>query len=141
MYKNPIFLSLASVILLIAAVAGATRWRYGSITNAVAYFDGQSVIADQLSRDLGVIKCDDLTKVEFMLTNLNNSKVKLAGANCECSCVVPPKMPVVLAPFESTPVIFSFHAPPNAAAFETPIEIYFDGPISPLQLKIVGIAK
>jgi hypothetical protein len=139
MLKHPIFLSVVAVVLLASIVLVVANRRFGSILNAAAYFDGHSVIVDRVSRDLGTLGCREKKEVELVFTNLNDEDIVLAGASCEC--VVPPKSPITLRPFEETSVVFDYHAPPTAMNFETLIEVYFDGPISPVQLTILGASK
>jgi hypothetical protein len=117
------------------------HWRYGSLANAAAYIDGRKVHADKLIRELGTVERDKLLKVEFNVINLQNEPLRIVGANASCSCILPPDMPIALEPFTTTPVVFTFRSPETTQPFEQNINLYFDGPIPDMQLKIVGVTQ
>jgi len=50
-------------------------------------------------------------------------------------------MPLELAGGETTPVTFNFHSPETAQHFEQLIELYLDGSMPSVHLKITGATK
>lgn len=131
---------IAAVLLVIAAVALA-HWRYGSLAGAVAYLGGHVVQVDNAIRDLGTVKPDQEIEVAFNLVNLQREPLKLVGANANCSCILPPQMPMMLQPLTPTTLTFNFTCPASEARFEQEIELYFDGPIPAMLLKISGVTR
>ena len=48
---------------------------------------------------------------------------------------------MTLEPFTTTPITFTFSSPPTAQQFEEEIDLYFDGPIPAMNLKITGVTQ
>jgi hypothetical protein len=128
----------AAAMLLVVGVGGV-HWRFGSVPNAAAYLKGDAVRVEQPIRELGTVKCDEQVKVAFNVVNLQREPLKVVGANASCSCILPPEMPFTLDPFLATPLVFTFTSPSAAMPFTQDIELYFDGPIPAMTLKISGV--
>jgi len=138
---RPRILGVLAVLALVVLLVGVAYLRYGSASNAIAYLNGEYIVADRRIENLGLVEPDKEFPVTFNLTNVHSSPIKLVGANCSCSCILPPSMPMELAGGETTPVTFNYHSPDTAQAFEQLIELYFDGPLPSVHLKITGATK
>lgn len=141
MYKNPMVMGAVAATLLMASIVGWAQLRFGSLANAMAYLGGRAVSVDHSIHNLGSVKSDKEFKVTFNVTNLEREPLKVVGAHASCSCVLPPEMPMTLQPFESTPLTFSFTSPSTPQQFEQEIELYFDGPLPAMPLKISGVTQ
>lgn len=138
---RPRILGVLAVLALVVLLVGVAYLRYGSASNAIAYLNGEYIVADRRIENLGLVEPDKEFPVTFNLTNVHSSPIKLVGANCSCSCILPPAMPMDLAGGETTPVTFNFHSPETAQDFEQLIELYFDGSMPSVHLKITGATK
>jgi hypothetical protein len=138
--KARIFAIAAAVLLVVASLSWA-HWRFGTVSNAVAYLDGRTVQVDQPIQELGTVEPGKRLPVTFNLISLQNEPLRIVGANASCSCILPPEMPMTLEPLSATPLTFNFIAPRTTGHFEQEIELYFDGPIPAIQLKIVGATQ
>jgi Protein of unknown function (DUF1573) len=138
--RMKLFAAISAFLLLILAFA-IVHWRFDSIANAVSYFDGNAIRIDNPTRELGTVNCDEEFNVAFNIVNLQREPLKIVGANASCSCVLPPEMPMAIEPFVSTPITFTFTSPPTAMQFEQDIELYFDGPVPAVTLKISGATQ
>jgi hypothetical protein len=130
-----------AAILLVGGCLFLAHWRFGSIANAIGYLNGREVQVDKSAIDLGTVALDKEIPVEFNLTNLHGRPFKIVGANASCSCISPPRMPITLSPLEPTSITFGFTSPEKPEQFAQEIELYFDGPVQTMQLKITGVAQ
>lgn len=134
-------LGVLAVLAVVLIVAGFGYWRFGSTANAVAYLHGDYILADHTVEQLGSVDPGKTIDVTFNLTNLSSNSIRLVNANCSCSCLLPPSMPIDLPGGETTPVVFNFHSPKTAMEFEEVIQLYFDGSFAPLRISITGVTK
>lgn len=134
-------LGITAAILLVLLILLGTHWYFGSLSNAVAYLNGDKVGIDTRVFDLGTVETNKRLQVEFKLVNLQDEPLELVGANAECSCILPPEMPITLTPFTTTSITFSFHAPPTAQQFEQQIDLYFNGELPAIPVSIVGVTQ
>lgn len=141
MLKRPILVGGLLAILMGIGLTSLANYRYGSLAKAIAYLNGDIVQVDSANRDLGTVECAKAIKVDFTFTNLRSEPLKVVGANASCSCILPPDMPITLESFTATPITFTFKTPTEAQEFEQLIELYFDGEVSAMNLRISGVAR
>lgn len=134
-------IGISAAVLLVVASLSWAHWRFGSITHAVAWINGQKIQVDNPVRDLGTVDRDKEIKVEFGLINLGKEPMKIVGANVSCACILPPHFPIVLEPFATTPITFNLTSPSKAEPIEQTINLYIDGDVPALQLKITGMTQ
>ena len=134
-------LGVIAAIFLVAVFIAALRIEFGSIGNAIAYFDGQGVTVDRVVQDLGTVDPDKVIDVTFNLVSLREQPLRIVGANSTCTCVLPPEIPMTLQPFVSTPLTFKFSTPEPSQRFQQAIHLYFDGPVSAVELSIRGVTR
>lgn len=134
-------LGVLAVLAVVLIVAGFGFWRFGSTANAVAYLNGEYILADHTVEQLGPVDPGKVFDVTFNLTNVSSESIRLVGANFSCSCLLPPSMPMDFPGGETTPVTFHFYSPQTAMKFEELIELYFDGPLPYVHLSITEATK
>jgi hypothetical protein len=134
-------LGVSAVFAVVLVAAGFGYWRFGSTTNAVSYLNGEYILADRTVAQLGSVDPGKVFDVTFNLTNVSSKSIRLVGANCACSCLVPRSVPLDLPGGETTPVVFNFNSPKTAMEFEQVIQLYFDDSLAPLKLSITGATK
>ena len=73
-------LGVIAAIFLVAVFIAALRIEFGSIGNAIAYFDGQGVTVDRVVQDLGTVDPDKVIDVTFNLVSLREQPLRIVGA-------------------------------------------------------------
>jgi hypothetical protein len=104
--------------LILAALAGAATWAYGSPAAAFARLQGAPLYAPGYV-DFGTGRPGELLEREVEVTNWTDRPVRLIGGTSDCSCITTANLPLTIAPGETIAVPVRLKVPGSAAGVFT----------------------
>ncbi len=101
--------------------------RFGSIPRAVASLRGENLFADESSKVVNV-EAGKPFSVDYTITNLSRSPIKLIGANMSCSCTSIDDLPLIIESSNSRTIKINVNAPGEESNFSGQVELFTDDP-------------
>ncbi len=83
-------------------------WRYGNVTDGIAFLNGFVLVAEKPTLELGDVSVGSKAEGVFILKNLTNQPITILGAKPECPCVVTSELPVQVDRLSSSPFRLRF---------------------------------
>jgi hypothetical protein len=105
-----------SVLLATVTIGGLILcaigiWRFGSLSHALKYAQGYSVIPESSVITLGNVESGSRVTGRIRLLNLTGSPVRVTGAESSCGCIAYEDLPIDVPPHGSTVMSAWFKAP------------------------------
>jgi hypothetical protein len=92
---------LTVALLILLGCSGWSIWRYGNVTDGIAFMNGFVLIAEKPTLELGRVAVGDKVEGIFVLKNLTGRPITILGAKPECSCVATSELPIQVEAFSS----------------------------------------
>jgi hypothetical protein len=132
-------LVLANVGLVLLLV-GAVSW-FGSVTAAVAYLQGESLIPDARVKSFGVASLNDRPTVNFSLKNRAKRPIKIVGTASSCSCLITSTFPIVIEPWGEAVLSVRVGAKRKVGPFSERLRLITDTGVSNVSLTVRGVLR
>jgi hypothetical protein len=126
-HAQSIIKAIAFPFMILACFSIYGMARFGSIPKAVASLRGENLIADELSKIVNVDSGKPFS-IDYTITNLTFSPIKLIGANMSCSCTSIDDLPLTIAPSKSRTIKVNVNAPGGESNFSGQVELFTDDP-------------
>ncbi len=108
------FRTLTGILVLaasfLAAAAGVGYYWCGSLTSAIAFLRGDSLIPDAYLKSFGSTLVGSETEVRFRLWNRTGRVIRILGAKTSCTCLVTSELPRDVAPGGRTDLMVTVRA-------------------------------
>jgi hypothetical protein len=89
---------LLVAVLILLGFSIWSVWRYGNVSDGIAFLDGFVVIAAKPTLELGSVPVGTEAKGVFVLKNLTDEPISLVGASPDCSCMIMSDFPIRIEP-------------------------------------------
>jgi hypothetical protein len=111
-------------ILAVLILVGV--WRFGSLSLAVAYIDGQTFVISPVEVDLG--NCESGTRhiAVFTITNLTTRTIRVVGSEQQCSCLKLDELPIIVEPRKSQNISVQALVGGKEDEFSQPVILFLD---------------
>ncbi len=93
------FLTVATELgVVLVLVLGGLSWTYGSPSEALLHFRGESITIDPLVTNAGDCQRLEARSFTIQLTNQTDHAIQVFGGTADCSCIATQDLPLVLPP-------------------------------------------
>jgi len=113
--------------------------RFGSLGSALAYLEGQRLIADRRSVSFGEVEQGHRPVVTFELMNTSERNISILGAKTLCTCVLVENVPLSLPPKSRRAIQVAVKTDSRTGPIDETIYLFTDFPKQPkLGLSVRG---
>jgi hypothetical protein len=103
--RSPLLSTLGTLVGPALVVASGTAifilcglFRFGSISLALAYINGYSIVAEHSTVSVGEVPAGTEAVARFRLRNLASTPVRVVGAKSLCACIAVDDLPMTVEP-------------------------------------------
>lgn len=118
--------TLCLTLTLLALGAGYGKYRFGSVSAALAYLRGERLLVAKPTKSVSAIAGDRIA-LQYLLTNWTDHPISLIGAASSCTCTALESMPITLSAFESRLVSANVTIEPGKPDFSGSIHLFTEG--------------
>lgn len=124
--------------LVLAAGAGFSVWRYGSVAGGVAAAAGASVTVTTPVVDVGEVPAGGTVDGAVEVLNLTAGEEQVAYISMRCRCAAFDDLPVALPPGQPVRIGFRLWVPAEPGAFRRPAVV--ESSAGEVRFEMVGVA-
>jgi hypothetical protein len=112
---------------------------FGSIPSAVAYLQGDRLIANRYLQSFGEVEQGQHAVVTFELTNASSREITILGARTLCTCVFAEDLPLSIPPRIRRTISVAIKTDSREGPIQQPVYLFTDLPAQPeIELRVRG---
>jgi hypothetical protein len=128
-----LFACLGSGGLLMAAVLAWGHWEFGSLSNTLAYLNGERLLIDPGTVSFGIARRGEERNAHVTIRNRTGKEVKFLGAKSTCACMgVEEKFPFSIADKGQKEVSIRVWFTSKDSVFKKRVDFYTDDEANPV---------
>jgi hypothetical protein len=112
---------------------------FGSLGSALAYLEGDRLIADSFSRSFGEVQPGERPTLTFELTNTSDRKITILGAKTLCTCVFAENLPLSVPARSRRSINVAVKTDSRKGPIRESVYLFTDSPKQPqVELHVLG---
>lgn len=124
--------------LLIAALLAWGYWEFGSLSNTLAYLNGERLLVDPATLSFGAVRRGEERDLQVTIRNRTGKEVKIMGAKSNCGCMgMEEKFPFSIAQGGQRELTIHIWFTGKDSAFEKRVDFYTDNEAKPVTAVLV----
>ncbi len=124
-------ISSSLTLIILAALAGYGRFRFGSFSAALDFARGEAILVDERAKMISGVHPGNQIVATYSLTNNSGRPLKLIGVVPSCTCTTVESLPLTLAPSETKTITARIKFSEAAPNFSGSMRLFTDEPSSP----------